>query len=65
MRRLILLIGFTAVAGLWLRCLPLAGAQEQTQNDLRKQIGTIIVTPGSGPALAVADFQPRAGGVCR
>src|SRR5262249_42565822 len=38
------------------------GAQ-QSQDDLRKQIGTIIVTPGSGPSLAVADFQPRAGGV--
>jgi len=31
--------------------------------DLKKQLGTIIVTPGSGPALAVADFQPRASGV--
>ena len=36
---------------------------QQAQEDLRKQIGTIIVTPGNGPALAVADFQPRAGGV--
>jgi len=36
---------------------------QQSGEDLRKQIGTIIVTPGSGPALAVADFQPRAGGV--
>jgi TolB protein len=35
----------------------------QEQDDLKKQIGTIIVTPGSGPALAVADFQPRAGGL--
>lgn len=30
---------------------------------MRRQLGTIIVTPGSGPALAVADFQPRASGV--
>jgi len=42
--------------------LPKTTAQ-QSQDDLRKQIGTIIVTPGSGPALAVADFQPRATGV--
>jgi TolB protein len=34
-------------------------AQQQAE-ELRKQIGTIIVTPGSGPTLAVADFQPRA-----
>src|SRR5262249_28552314 len=34
-----------------------------SQDELKKQIGTIIVTPGSGPALAVADFQPRAGGL--
>lgn len=37
--------------------------QEQSQDDLRKQIGTIIVTPGGGPSLAVADFQSRASGV--
>jgi TolB protein len=42
--------------------LPKAGAQ-QSQDDLKRQIGTIIVTPGSGPSLAVADFQSRAGGV--
>jgi TolB protein len=41
-----------------------AGAQQtQQQDDLKKQIGTIIVTPGGGPSLAVADFQARAGGV--
>jgi len=45
--------------------LPKAGARasQESQDDLRKQIGTIIVTPGSGPSLAVADFQPRAGGL--
>jgi TolB protein len=32
-------------------------------DDLRRQLGTIIVTPGAGPSLAVADFQPRASGV--
>jgi TolB protein len=31
--------------------------------DLRKQIGTIIVTPGSGPNLAVADFVARTPGL--
>src|SRR5262249_4269058 len=36
---------------------------QQTQDDLKRQIGTIIVTPGSGPSLAVADFEPRASGV--
>src|SRR5262245_18878950 len=40
------------------------GAQPQeSQEDLRKQIITIIVAPGSGPSLAMADFQPRAGGL--
>ena len=38
------------------------GAQQQQQDDFRKQIGTIIVTPGAGPSLAVADFQSRASG---
>jgi TolB protein len=41
-------------------------AQQQTtqqQDELKKQIGTIIVTPGNGPMLAVADFQARAAGL--
>lgn len=42
---------------------PAPAASQQPQDDLRRQLGTIIVTPGSGPALAVADFQPRAAGV--
>ncbi|MEP7270419.1 MAG: translocation protein TolB [Acidobacteriota bacterium] len=38
-------------------------AQPQTPGDeLRRQLGTIIVAPGSGPSLAVADFQSRATG---
>lgn len=41
---------------------PLASAQ-QAQEELKRQIGTIIVTPGNGPSLAVADFQPRASGI--
>jgi TolB protein len=31
--------------------------------DLRKQMGTIIVTPGSGPNLALADFVARSAGI--
>ena len=40
-----------------------AGQDPPPQEDLRKQIGTIIVTPGNGPNLAVADFIPRSPGV--
>jgi TolB protein len=43
-----------------------AAFQEPTpppQEDLRKQIGTIIVTPGSGPNLALADFAARSAGL--
>jgi TolB protein len=43
------------------------GQQEQPQqtdkDDLQKQIGTVIVTPGNGPSLAVADFVARSAGV--
>lgn len=41
------------------------GQQEQppAQDDLRKQIGTIIVTPGNGPNLALADFVARSPGL--
>ncbi len=42
--------------------IPIRAAAQQ-QEELRKQIGTIIVTPGIGPSLAVADFQARAAGV--
>lgn len=43
---------------------PIIARQEPpTQEDLRKQIGTIIVTPGNGPNLAVADFVARSAGV--
>lgn len=37
--------------------------QGNQQEDLRRQIGTIIVTPGNGPSLAVADFQARMSGL--
>ncbi|MCG3159702.1 MAG: Protein TolB [Acidobacteria bacterium] len=62
MRRVIFVASVIVVFNVALVFLSKAGAQEG-QEDLRKQLGTIIVTPGSGPALAVADFQPRAGGL--
>jgi TolB protein len=37
--------------------------QPPVQEDLKKQIGTIIVTPGNGPNLALADFVARSAGV--
>ncbi|HLG16022.1 MAG TPA: Tol-Pal system beta propeller repeat protein TolB [Blastocatellia bacterium] len=37
--------------------------EPQPPPDLRKQIGQIIVTPGSGPNLAVADFIARSAGI--
>jgi TolB protein len=45
---------------------PFAFAQQEqppVQEDLRKQIGQIIVTPGNGPNLAVADFVARSSGI--
>jgi TolB protein len=47
-----------------LTCLPVGARQETPpQEDIRKQIGQIIVTPGNGPNLAVADFVARSAGV--
>ncbi|HET9533143.1 MAG TPA: hypothetical protein VFQ92_22495 [Blastocatellia bacterium] len=41
-----------------------AGQETQPDpQDLRKQMGTIIVTPGSGPNLALADFVARSAGI--
>lgn len=62
MRKTVLVAIVIAIFSASVILLPKTGAQE-SQDDLRKQIGTIIVTPGSGPSLAVADFQPRASGV--
>src|SRR5215472_16504584 len=43
------------------------GQQEQPQQpdkgELQTQVGTLIVTPGNGPSLAVADFVARSAGV--
>lgn len=42
-----------------------ATAQQETppQEDIKKQLGTIIVTPGNGPNLALADFVARSSGL--
>jgi TolB protein len=42
-----------------------ATGQQQQQSDqgLKGQLGTIIVTPGNGPNLAVADFVARSAGL--
>jgi TolB protein len=63
MTRILLSASLLAILGLAFISASHTTAQQQAGEDLRKQIGTIIVTPGSGPALAVADFQPRASGV--
>lgn len=45
---------------------PFVRAQQEqppVQEDLRKQIGQIIVTPGNGPNLAIADFVARSSGI--
>ena len=36
---------------------------QEEQGGLKKQLGQIIVTPGNGPNLAVADFVARSAGV--
>lgn len=55
---LLLLLG-GALAGV-----PLVGAQQEAPpDDLKKQVGTIIVTPGNGPNLALADFVARSAGL--
>lgn len=38
-------------------------APPQAQEEIKKQLGTIIVTPGNGPNLALADFVARSSGV--
>src|SRR5215467_13037172 len=65
MRRSILIAFVITIFSAAMIFLPEARARrpQESQEDLRKQIGTIIVTPGSGPSLAAADFQPRAGGL--
>ncbi|MEW6129169.1 MAG: hypothetical protein AB1757_19170 [Acidobacteriota bacterium] len=42
--------------------MPAIFAQEN-QTDIKKQVGTIIVTPGNGPNLALADFVARSSGI--
>jgi TolB protein len=65
MRRAILIASVITVISSALIFLPDARARrtQESKEDLSKTIGTIIVTPGVGPSLAAADFQPRAGGL--
>src|ERR1044072_4239523 len=42
---------------------PAVFTQQENQEDLKKQVGTIIVTPGNGLNLALADFVARSSGV--
>lgn len=63
MKRVLCIVHILLFISLMLVGAPRSIAQQQSGEDLRKQIGTIIVTPGNGPALAIADFQPRASGV--
>jgi TolB protein len=65
MRRVILIASVITVFSAALTFLPEARARrpQESKEDLSKQIGQIIVTPGTGAALAVADFQPRSGGL--
>jgi len=54
-----ILSSLVLVAGVCLLAVGSNGQEPTQQEDLRKQIGTIIVTPGNGPNLAVADFISR------
>jgi TolB protein len=48
---------------IWSAVTIVAQQEAAPQDDIRKQIGTIIVTPGNGPNLAVADFIARSAGL--
>src|SRR5262245_52336900 len=37
--------------------------QQPDKSELQTQVGTLIVTPGNGPSLALADFVARSAGV--
>src|ERR1051325_10980329 len=61
-------VQFFAIISLCLTlCSPVILARQETQtaaqDDLKKQVGTIIVTPGNGPNLALADFVARSAGL--
>src|SRR6267142_333345 len=58
-----ILSSLVLVAGVCLLAVGSNGQEPTQQEDLRKQIGTIIVTPGNGPNLAVADFIARSAGL--
>ena len=59
-------IRLATILALILPGMSIVAARQETQppqEDLRKQIGTIIVTPGNGPNLAIADFIARSAGL--
>src|SRR5262245_18034585 len=62
MKKVVLILSVLIAMSAVLAYVKSASAQ-QVPEELRRQIGTIIVTPGNGPSLGVADFQPRAGGI--
>lgn len=60
---LLLIVGSSAFLFPVDATLDIQNPASQTQDELRRQLGTIIVTPGAGPSLAVADFQARSANV--
>lgn len=63
-RKLSIILSLLLVSSLF--GLPAATAQQEApaaQEDIKKQLGTIIITPGNGPNLAIADFVARSSGV--
>jgi TolB protein len=63
MKRLTSVFVLLLVAGLSGAVSISARQETRPPDDLRSQIGTIVVTPGSGPNLAVADFIARSPGI--
>jgi TolB protein len=56
-----LILGLLVITALLLPAAGISAKQQEpaTQEDLRTRIGQIIVTPGNGPNLALADFVAR------
>ncbi len=62
MKKLVLILAVLIAMSVIMAYVKSTSAQ-QVPDEFRRQIGTIIVTPGNGPSLGVADFQPRASGI--
>lgn len=58
-------IAFALLLTSGLLCVSVATAQQEAppQEEIKKQLGTIIVTPGNGPNLAIAEFVARSSGL--